>query len=65
MTNILALNCWILGDEPERIFTIEIPSSETVSVLEDAIKKDGFCGIVADSLDLWKVSSVGLLVPDI
>ena len=58
MTDILDLNCWILGDEPERVFTVKIASSETVSTLKDAIKekKHRLRGIDADSLDLWKVS---------
>ena len=70
MTDILTLNCWILGDEPGRIFTVEIPGSKTVSILKKAIKEEDkdvnvFHGIGAKLLDLWKVCSVRLLIPDI
>ena len=59
MSNILELNCWILSHDPRRIFSVEVPSSKTVSHLKDAIKdkkKHTFTGIDADLLDLWKVS---------
>ena len=59
MSNILALNCWVLGDRPNHIFTVEIASAKTVSILRHAIKdekKPQFDDIPADRLHLWQVS---------
>src|SRR6267154_736510 len=59
MSNILELNCWVLGDVPRRVFPVKIGSAETVGYLKKAIKdekKPLFDDITADSLDLWKVS---------
>jgi hypothetical protein len=56
---MLNINCWVLGDDPERVFSIKIAKSETIDVLKDAIKekkKPVFDDIAADSLDLLKVS---------
>jgi len=63
MTDILTLNCWILGDEIRRIFFVKVASSDTVGILKDEIKekKHRFHRIDADTLYLWKVSSVGLI----
>ena len=61
MSTVLELNCWILGDEPRRVFPVKIASSETVGHLKEAIKdkkKQTFTGIDADLLDLWKVSNL-------
>jgi hypothetical protein len=33
---MLNLNNWVLGDDPERIFSVK---SETIDVLKDAIKE--------------------------
>ena len=55
----LNLNCWVLGDDPRRIFPVEIASSEVVDGLKKAIeqeKKPKFDDYAADSLDLWRVS---------
>jgi hypothetical protein len=60
MSNILELNCWVLGDDLRSVFSVEIPSSKAVSYLKKAIKEDekhAFNGIDADLLDLWKVSN--------
>jgi hypothetical protein len=59
MSNILELNCWVLGDATRRVFPVKIASSETVGYLKKVIKdekKPVFDDITADSLDLWKVS---------
>jgi hypothetical protein len=59
MSNILELNCWILGDDPRRVFPVEVESSKTVGTLKKAIKdevKHSFGDLYAKSLDLWKVS---------
>src|ERR1700683_5724200 len=61
MSTILELTCWILGHDPLRVFSVEVPSSKTVSYLRKAIKdekKPVFDEITADSLDLWKVSNL-------
>jgi hypothetical protein len=60
MSTVLELNCWILAHDPRRVFSVDVPSSKTVSHLKDAIKnkkKPVFDGITADSLDLWMVSN--------
>jgi hypothetical protein len=65
MSNILELNCWVLGDDPRRVFSVEIVISKTVSALKKLIKdekKHTFDGIDADLLDLWKVSDRALLM---
>src|SRR5258708_3115374 len=59
MSDMLDLNCWVLGDDPSHIFPIEIAESKTVGGLKKAIKeekKPEFDHVAADSLDLWKVS---------
>ncbi|KAJ8582655.1 hypothetical protein M405DRAFT_867656, partial [Rhizopogon salebrosus TDB-379] len=52
------LNCLVLGDDPSRIFTIKVASTENVSAFKDLIKdkrKHAFGGAVADRLNLWDV----------
>lgn len=59
MSDMLNLNCWVLGDDPQRVFPVKIASSETVGGLKDAIKdkmKPEFDHAAANSLILWKVS---------
>jgi hypothetical protein len=34
MSNILELNCWVIGDEPHNIFPVEVASSKTVGLHE-------------------------------
>ena len=65
-TDMLTLFCWILGDNPQRVFHVEIASSKTVDDLKDAIKMEThrFDRIDADALRLWKVSSVRLPTPN-
>ena len=38
-TQLLSLNCFLLGDEPDRMFTVKIPKTENVSILKDLIKE--------------------------
>jgi len=57
-SDMLDINCWVLGDDPKRVFSVEIAKTKTVDALKDAIKekkKHTFDGIDADLLDLWKV----------
>lgn len=65
MSNTLELNCWVLGDDPNRVFAVEISSSKTVSFLKEVIKdkkKPVFDDIAADSLHLWMVSNATLWI---
>jgi hypothetical protein len=59
MTAILQLNCWVFGDDVQQLFCIEIPTTNPVSVLKDAIKNEkepDLNHVAASSLTLWKVS---------
>ena len=49
MTDFL-LNCFVLGDDKERVFPVKIPRNDNVGILKDEIKKKQ-----ASGLDLWKV----------
>jgi hypothetical protein len=40
MSNILELNCWVIGDDPRHVIPIKIASSETVGTLKKAIKDE-------------------------
>ena len=58
-TQLLSLNCFLLGDEPDRMFTVEIPKNKNVSILKDLIKEkkaSRLDHIDASDLDLWQVS---------
>ena len=60
MSNILELNCWVIGDDPRHVILVEVPSSKTVGYLKKAIKNEiehSFDNFDAKSLDLWKVSN--------
>jgi hypothetical protein len=59
MSNILELNCWVLGDDPHCVFPVKIASSEMVGYLRKAIMpemENSSDDLVAKSLVLWKVS---------
>jgi hypothetical protein len=56
---VLALNCLVLGDDPKHVFTVEIASTKTVSILKEEIwrkKQNTFKGVDADTLVIWEVS---------
>jgi hypothetical protein len=58
-TETLRLNCWVLGEDSHRIFTVGIDCDKNVGGLKEAIKennKPSFNHITADSLDVWNVS---------
>ena len=66
-TDMLALNCWILGEDPGQGFCVRIASSKTVALLRNAIKEENphtFDGIDANELRLWKVSDIRFLIPN-
>jgi hypothetical protein len=53
------ISCWILGDEPERRFSVHISPEATVDGLKDMIKEKkrvAFDGIDANTLDLYSIS---------
>ena len=52
------LNCFVLGDDENKVFTVRIPRNDNVSILNDEIKKKKarlLCHVDASDLDLWKV----------
>ena len=58
-TQLLSLNCFVLGDDLKKMFTLKIPKTENVSVLKDLIKEKKASllnHIDASDLDLWNVS---------
>ena len=58
MSDVLELNCWLLGEDPPPIFIVEIAKAKTIYGLKRAGIKDMktvFDGIDADHLKLWKV----------
>ena len=55
----LSLNCLVVGDDPDRTFTIEIPKNKNISILKDLIKEKKarhFEHVDASDLDLWQLS---------
>ena len=58
-SQLLQLNCLVLGEPRTRIFPVEIGSIKSVGNLKDAIKEKNqlaFQHVDADTLVLWKVS---------
>ncbi|KAI6043611.1 hypothetical protein EDC04DRAFT_3107243 [Pisolithus marmoratus] len=53
---ILSLNCLVLGDPPQRIFSVKIASSDNVSFLREAIKEKKQYKRPADQLVLCRTS---------
>ena len=52
----LPLNCFVVGDDPERVFTVKIPKTDNVSALKDLIKEKKtriLNHVDASDLDLW------------
>jgi hypothetical protein len=63
-SNLLGLNCWLLDDDPNNIFTIEISRQKNVSALKKAITVENpqsFLHVDARCLALWKVSNQTLV----
>jgi Crinkler effector protein N-terminal domain len=55
----LSLNCLVLGDKPERMFTVKIPKTNNVSILKKLINEKKAPHLnhhAASDLDLWNVS---------
>ena len=58
-TQLLSLNCFVLGDDRKRAFTVEIEKTENVSILRDRIKEKKaphLNHVAASDLDLFQVS---------
>ncbi|KAK2464093.1 hypothetical protein APHAL10511_003880 [Amanita phalloides] len=57
-TQLLSLNCIVLGDDPKEGFTVKIPKTDNVSILRDLIKekKPHFDNVAASKLILSQVS---------
>ena len=58
-TELLSLNCLVLGEDEYRVFTIKIPKTDNVSILKDLIKErkaHHFNHVDASDLELWNVS---------
>ena len=57
-TTDFLLNCFVLGDNEDTAFTVEISKDKNVSILKDEIKKKKgrlLSHVDASDLDLWKV----------
>jgi hypothetical protein len=55
---MIFLNCWVIGESENNIFTVEIELSRTVGVLKDLIKekkRHAFDSIAADQLNLFQI----------
>ena len=58
LSQLFSLNCFVVGDDPDRMFTVKIPKTENVSILKDLIKEKKaphLNHVAASDLDLWKV----------
>lgn len=58
-TQLLSLNCFVLGDDLKKAFTVKIPKTENVSILKDLIKEKKaphLDHVAASDLDLFQVS---------
>jgi Crinkler effector protein N-terminal domain len=55
---ILSLNCLVHGDDPEKMFTVEIDEAKNVSILKKLIKEEKASRLEhvdASDLQLWKL----------
>jgi hypothetical protein len=58
-TQVLSLNCFVLGDDLNKVFTVKIPKTKNVSILKDRIKEknsNSFGNVDSKNIDLWNVS---------
>ena len=58
-TQLLSLNCFVLGDDLKKIFTVKILKTENVSILKKLIKEENsssFGNVDAKNMLLWNVS---------
>jgi hypothetical protein len=54
MSDMLNLNCWVIGDNLHLAFAIEIAKSETVGNLKEQINNKTKSAASAHTLYLWK-----------
>ncbi|KAI5980886.1 hypothetical protein EDD15DRAFT_2380781 [Pisolithus albus] len=57
--SMLELNCFILGDDPSKIFGVKILRTKLVNALKDSIKETlspKLNHVAASDLTVWKVS---------
>ena len=55
---LLSLNCLVLGDEPDKMFIVEVEETKYVSTLKDLIKEknnSSFGNVDSKNIDLWMV----------
>ena len=58
MATDFLINCFVLGDKEDNVFTVKIPKTDNVSILKGEIKKEKshlLSHTDASDLDLWKV----------
>ena len=56
---MLTLTCWMIGDNPERTFSIDILVTKTVDSLKELIRAknpSSLASVDVKDIDLWKVS---------
>lgn len=58
--NMLEIHCWIIGDDPNHIFPIDIATPMAVDAFKEVIKekKQRFWSVEAESLVLYTVSTL-------
>src|SRR5258708_5670478 len=59
MATDFLLNCFVLGDKEDNVFTVKIPKTDNVSILKDEVKKKKaphLNHVAASDLELWEVS---------
>src|ERR1700747_2126061 len=57
--DLLKLFCWVIGENPQNVFSVKISKQDTVSDLKKAIKAEkrrALRDIDADALLLWSIS---------
>ena len=58
-TQLLSLNCFVLGDDPDRMFVVEIEKTKSVSILKKLIKEENpssLGNVDVKNIDLWQTS---------
>jgi hypothetical protein len=59
MATDFLLNCFVLGDKKDNVFTVKIPKTDNVSILKKFIKEEKvhrLGHVDASDLEIWKVS---------
>jgi len=54
----LSLNCYLLGDDSTKVFTVEVPESKNISILKKMVKEEKarhLAHLDPSDLTLWKV----------